>query len=180
LWALGLYRPEDRRVLEDVIVPHYRQDPAIQRILIAGVTRPGRHYPSLFAGKECITIDLDSKRARYGASHHIIDRLENLGNHIAAEWFDLIVVNGLIGFGIDDLSNLETAVHVCHRHLRHGGELLLSTDAGRPGSELLPQVQALREGFIEATVAPFGASSVVTQVPWHPRPEHIYHFFRRI
>jgi SAM-dependent methyltransferase len=178
-WGIGLYRPEDRRVLEDIIIPCYQKDPAIQRILIVGVNRPGRHYPSLFAGKICLSIDLDHKRARYGAAQHIIDHIENLGHHIEPESLDLILMNGMIGWGINDQAALESVIETCHRHLCPGGSLLLSTDASRSGHGSLSEVRTLQEGFYATPLKPFGACSAVAAVPWHPKPEHVFYFFKK-
>lgn len=176
-WGIGLYRPEDRCVLEDIIIPHYQKDKSIQRILIVGVNWPSRHYSSMFSDKTVLTIDFNPKLARYGAAKHIIDRIENLGRHLEPDSLDLILMNGMIGWGINDQIELESAITACHKHLRPWGSLLLSTDASRPGHVKISETRTLKEGFCETTLPPFGTCSVTTKVPWHSKPEHIFYFF---
>lgn len=179
LFQLGFYRPEDRCLLQDVIVQYYRGRPDSDRILFVGVARYVRHYPKLFPMQSFTTIDPSRRRARYGAAHHVVDLVQNLGRHFAHGHFDVIIMNGVIGYGINTLSAVEEAVVVCHKHLRLGGHFILSTDAIKPCHGQLDEVQALAEGFEPLTFEPLCATTKTTTVPWNQPPEHDFFFYQK-
>lgn len=178
LWRVGLSRPPDRKLLEDVIFARYRNREAFPRVLICGVARYSAHYPALFANQEVMSLDRDPDSARYGAERHLTDTIQNLGQYVAPGYFDVILMNGLIGYGVNDRKSAETAVAVCHRHLREGGELLLSTDEGRPFHGQLSQVTTLQEGFTELDFPSLGPSAE-SVVPWRIHSTHVFHFYRK-
>lgn len=178
-WLLGRYRPEDRRVLEDVVLGHYRRHPDFQRILFVGVAGYVRHYPDLFPSQEFVTIDPSLRRALFGSRRHIRDRVENLGAYFEPGYFDAVVMNGVIGWGLNDLAAVDRAIAVCHRHLRPRGELLLSTDADKPCHGQLGQVPALGRGFVPLDLPSLGTSQFTTHVPWHQRSEHVFLLFQK-
>jgi hypothetical protein len=102
--ALGLpatLRTEDRRILEQVILPEYARRPDIARVLFVGCAPYTQRYGETFGGREYWTIDPVARRRRYGSERHIVDRLQNLGNHVPAGYFDLVVCNGVLGWGLN-------------------------------------------------------------------------------
>jgi SAM-dependent methyltransferase len=178
-WLLGRYRPEDRRVLEDVVLARYRDNPEFPRILFVGVAGYVRHYPAMFPRQDFVTIDPSLRRALFGSRLHIRDRVENLGAYFPPEHFDAAILNGVIGWGLDDLASVDRALAVCHRHLRAGGELLLSTDADKPCHGRLDQVGALASGFVPRPLPSLGTPQHTTHVPWHEKSEHVFLFFQK-
>ena len=110
--ALGLsaqLHTEDRRALEQVILPEYARRTDIARILFVGCAAYTQRYGALFGAREYWTIDPVARRSRYGSPHHIVDQLQNLGRHVRPAYFDLIVCNGVLGWGLNTPADAEIA-----------------------------------------------------------------------
>jgi len=136
---------EDRRVLEEVILPAFAQRPASQRVLFVGCASYTKPYAEQFSAHEYWTIDPNAARRRYGAERHIVDYLQSLGNHVADGYFDIIICNGVLGWGLNQLDQAEAAFAACHRHMRTNGDLLLGWNDVAPRNRVLPsQVASLR------------------------------------
>ncbi len=139
--ALGLpsqLNTEDRRILEQVILPQYASWPDVSRVLFVGCAAYTQHYGKLFGEREYWTIDPVAERRRFGSTRHIIDTLQNLGSHVAPEYFDLIVCNGVLGWGLNTATDAETALAACFTHLRPGGHLLLGWNNVVPRNRVVP------------------------------------------
>lgn len=121
-------KEDNRRVLETVIFPHLRDDSSIQSILFVGCHWYTWHYRKLLLNKQFSTIEINPERARYGAKHHIIDSIENVGSHFDGGSLDVIMMLGVIGWGLDDPRLVENSLAACHDCLRNGGLLVLGND----------------------------------------------------
>ncbi len=77
---------------------------------------PGRGYP---------TIDPDPWKRRFGGRRHIVAGLEEPRAHVAPDSLDLIVCNGVFGWGLDDRADCERAFEGCFAALRTAGELVI-------------------------------------------------------
>jgi SAM-dependent methyltransferase len=119
------YPSEDRSILECVIIPYYQLSPAHRNILFVGTDWYTHGYTRMFARKSYTTIDPNPARARYGADKHIIDVVGALDQHIAPESLDVIFLNGIIGWGLNELDDAEAAFAACHRCLRKGGHFMI-------------------------------------------------------
>ncbi len=176
--ALGLaaqLHTEDRRVLEQVILPEYARRPDIARILFVGCAAYTRRYGEFFAGREYWTIDPVERRRRYGSARHIVDTLQNLGSHVTPGYFDLIVCNGVLGWGLNAPADVDTALGTCFVHLRAGGDLLLGWNDIAPRNRVLPEdIPALRR-FEPAN---FGASQMARWAIEAPN-RHVFDFYRK-
>lgn len=107
-------KTEDRRILEQVIFPYFLNDASYHNILFVGCHWYTRGYNKLFEeSKDYWTIDVEPKRARYGAKKHIIDGLQNLREHFAPEALRLILCNGVFGWGLDRKEDVEQAFEAC-------------------------------------------------------------------
>ncbi|MDB5818262.1 MAG: Methyltransferase type 11 [Rhizobacter sp.] len=149
---LGLTRgmdTPDRRVLEDQILGglarRWRLQPGPRpRVLFVGCDWYTAHYPSLWPEAEFTTIEPDPSKARHGAQRHIVDVLQHLGRHVEPWSFDVIVCNGVYGWGLDDAQDVETAFQACIDALDHDGVLVLGwNDVPRRDPVPLRLVKAL-------------------------------------
>jgi len=129
---LGLPTPlntEDRRVLEQIIFPYYRAQPGFKTVLFVGCNTYTSHYERrYFENREFWTIEPDSALRRFGASHHVVAPLEEVGRHFTDGFFDLIICNGVFGWGLDGAAQCEAAFSQCHRCLRDGGQMVFGWD----------------------------------------------------
>jgi len=146
--ALGLpaqLTTEDRRVLEQMILPEYARRTDIARILFVGCAAYTQRYGELFGTREYWTIDPVARRSRYGSRHHIVDQLQSLGRHVEPAYFDLIICNGVLGWGLNAPEDADVAFAACLAHLRAGGNLMLGWNNIAPRNRVLPDdITALR------------------------------------
>jgi len=167
-------RNEDRRVLEQVIFPHFLRSEACRDVLFVGCDWYTEGYNKWFEEKKNYwTVDLDPSNEKYGARQHVVDRMQNLGRHFRRGAFDLIVCNGVFGWGLDARVDVEQAFLACHRCLRKDGVLVIGWDGVEERCPLpLEECQSLR-AFTPLIFPPLGTNEYQTDTPYH----HTYTFY---
>lgn len=114
----------DRYVLEDIIIPNLVAQKELYKILFLGCNWYTKPYKKYFR-KEYWTIEIARSKSKFGSKRHIVDTLQNLGKYVEDEYFDLIVCNGVFGWGINNKYDTELAIKQCHICLRKNGILVL-------------------------------------------------------
>src|SRR5581483_6111739 len=137
---------EDRRILEQLIFPRLAARADIRSILFVGCAWYTKHYERKhFPRKDYWTLDAEPGARKFGGRRHIVDRLEHLQRYFPANFFDLIICNGVLGFGLDSVRDCDQAFDACYRSLRKGGQLLLGWNDMRERAPVaLAEVRALR------------------------------------
>ena len=126
VFGVNLYQyADDRRVLERTILPFFAQQDHYSRILFVGCAWYTQHYERFFEGQEYWTLEPDSTRRKFGSKRHVIDTLENLPAHFTAGSLDVILCNGLLGWGLNEEPQVELAFNACVDCLRPGGVFVL-------------------------------------------------------
>lgn len=115
----------DRRALDRDILPQLAARAECRRVAFVGCDWYTRHYEQIFAGKEYWTIEKDPARARFGGPRHVTSDLASLDAHFEPESLDLIVCNGVLGWGLHEPADIERSFSACARALRPGGVLVL-------------------------------------------------------
>lgn len=124
--GIDLYkRSPDRKFLEKKILPHLAALPHCRRVLFIGCDWYTRGYRKFFARQDYWTLDYDPAKQSFGAPQHIVDSMTNLGAHFDADSLDVIVCNGVFGYGLDDPQAVSQAFDACYECLRSGGILVL-------------------------------------------------------
>lgn len=168
-------KTEDRRVLETVILPWFSQQEEFARVLFVGCKWYTRGYRRFFEGKEYWTLEIDPAGRRYGAELHITDSIENLRTHFSEDSLDLIVVNGVFGWGLNAKDAVEKAFGACFDCLRDGGVFLLGWD-DVPRRRPFPPEEIESLGRFEPFVfPPLAASRHLTTM----RIRHTFDFHRK-
>jgi SAM-dependent methyltransferase len=169
-WKNGRWRlaTPDRVFLEDVIVPGFLAMDDIHRVLDIGVAWYTRSYPRLFKGVEYWTIDVDPTKQRIaGRNHHTLSAT-NLTDEFQPATFDLIVCNGVFGWGLNEPAGVEKALDQCADVLRPGGWLVVGWNdmEGRrvPGMETLFTKRFRRQVF-----PPVGADHFIPETSYAHR-----------
>jgi SAM-dependent methyltransferase len=152
---------DDRRVLETLILPRFVDDPSLKRILFVGCARYTLRYVKLFERKELWTIDYNPLRSKYGSKNHVVGSVAELSSHFDRGYFDAIIMNGVLGRGINNLDQVERTLRGCHATLRKGGILLV-------GWNDLPPFNAVP---YRAAVE---SSGLFTPHVWKPLKTHSY------
>jgi SAM-dependent methyltransferase len=125
-WVLMLGMP-DRVVLDKKIIPALI-DSGAETVLSIGVAYYNAHHPALFAarGAELWTIDIDQQKAIWGSpSRHITGDAVDLALHLAPETLDAVILNGVLGYGIDDARSVDRALRSIAATLKPGGRLVI-------------------------------------------------------
>jgi len=176
---LGLPTPletADRRLLEESIFPYYRDDFVFRKILFVGCAYFTAHYQQkFFAGKDFWTIEPEPAQARFGSTNHVIAPLEDVSKHFSARYFDLILCNGVYGWGLDTLAQGEAAFAQCHVCLRDGGHLIFGwNDVPNRTPFGLDEIQS-RNLFRRLQFPPLGGWRYFTET----RHRHVFDFYQK-
>jgi len=165
---------EDRRVLEQVIFPYYSSLPGIRRVLFVGCRWYTKHYEkSYFSDKDFWTIDPDAGSGKSAGRQHVIAGLERLDEFFPEERFDLIICNGVYGFGLDGREQCERAFDLCYSRLVRGGHFVFGwTDVPARTPVPLDEIESLKR-FQKYTFPQFGSWRYVTDTPYR----HTYDFY---
>ncbi|MET0673003.1 MAG: methyltransferase domain-containing protein [Microbacterium pygmaeum] len=169
-WKNGRWRlaTTDRVFLEDVIVPGFLAMDSIRRVLDIGVAWYTRTYPKLFRGVDYWTVDMDPDKQRIaGPQHHTVSAT-GLTDVFERESFDLVVCNGVIGWGLNRPADVEKGLDACADVLRSGGWLVVGwndADGHRvDGLDALFDKRFRREVF-----PPVGADHYIPDTPYGHR-----------
>ncbi len=165
---------EDRRVLEGEILPFFAQRAECRRILFVGCDWYTTSYEKEFAGREFWTIEIDPDRAKYGAAQHVTDNVVNLGRHFPEGHFDLLVLNGVLGWGLDDAAEAERALAACGRSLAPAGILLIGWNDSPEKKLVDPRESEALRSLERWPFPPLGTDRHVVR----GRARHTYDFFR--
>jgi SAM-dependent methyltransferase len=125
-WVLMLGMP-DRVVLDRKIIPALI-DSGAKTVLSVGVAYYNAHHPGVFAAREVElwTIDIDQQKAIWGSpGRHITGDALDLAIHLPSDTFDAVILNGVLGYGIDDPRSVDRALRSIAAVLKTGGRLVI-------------------------------------------------------
>ncbi len=124
--GIDLYqRTDDRLILESVILPYFIKRNEFNKVLFVGCDWYTRGYNKVFKKKKYHTMEIDQSKSKYGSANHIVDSLENIRRHFDENELDLIICNGVFGWGLNEKNEVEKAFQGCYESLRIGGSFIL-------------------------------------------------------
>jgi hypothetical protein len=165
----------DRTVLEEIVLPYFGRQAGFQRVLFVGCSAYTQGYEALFQHKEYWTIDYQPMKRQYGATRHIVGSITDLQRHVPLAYFQAIIMNGVIGFGLDAVADIERALEACFEALEHGGILVLGwNDQTRRMPVELDALQALRR-FAAHPFEPLQTAHFRTT----GSQRHVFSFYRK-
>lgn len=164
---------DDRYILREIIFPYYISKPEFSSILFVGCKWYTRNYNTLFQQKDYWTLDVDPQQGKHGAKQHITDALENIDQHFAGDSLDLIICNGVFGWGLDERENVEEAFQKCYTCLRPGGVFILGWNDITKRRPFPPEECQALSLFEKYTFSPLNASEYLTKT----LNRHKYYFF---
>ena len=118
----------DRYILEQKIIPYFVDRKEFTKVLFVGCGSYTKHYEKWFEKKEYWTIDINPMKKVYGAKKHITGSMSDLKLHFKDNDLDLIICNGVFGWGLNDRKDVEEAFSGCYESLREGGALVVGWD----------------------------------------------------
>jgi len=134
---LGIEFPlksENRLFLEnqifDLLNARFKQQSARARCLFLGTDKRSWHYPQRLDA-DFFTMDIEPKKAIYGnRGQHTIGSASTLLQYYSPSSFDVIIANGLIGFGMNQQQDCEALLAGAHALLKENGLLVLGYNDG--------------------------------------------------
>ncbi|HVK06618.1 MAG TPA: class I SAM-dependent methyltransferase, partial [Armatimonadaceae bacterium] len=165
------------RLLEQVILPDLARRAELRRVLFVGCAWYTESYERFFPGREYWTLDLDPEQARFGArgGRHLVDSASRVAGHFAPASLDLIVLNGVYGWGLDARDDLEEAFGGFRACLRPGGLLLVGwNDVPEHTPVPLESIDALKP-FAPWVFAPLGGA----RIPTDTELRHTFDFYQK-
>ena len=118
----------DRYILEQKIIPYFVNSQEFAKVLFVGCGSYTKHYEKWFGEKEYWTIDINPMKKVYGAKNHIVGSMSDLNLHFPENSLDLIICNGVFGWGLNDKKDVEEAFAGCFHSLRKDGVLIIGWD----------------------------------------------------
>jgi hypothetical protein len=103
-------------------------------ILFVGIQGYNRQVASTCAklGLTLWTIDIDPAAARWGAAgRHIVGDVREVDRQVAPRFFDAAIMNGVLGYGIDDAPGAEAAIRALAKVVKHNWFLVIGWNPGR-------------------------------------------------
>lgn len=107
--------------MKDVIFPYFVDNNNFSTVLFIGSQWYTRGYNRVFKDKNYWTLEVDPEQAKYGSSNHIIDYAENVSDYFSKSAIDLIICNGVYGYGLDDKADFDRTIDGFNDCLRAGG-----------------------------------------------------------
>jgi len=175
-WGIDIRKlRKDRVVLERVIFPYLKSREDFRRILFVGCAWYTQHYPSLFADREFITLEIDPGESRFGGPRHIIDSCENLPAHFQPNTLDVVVFTGVYGFGLNQMPAIRKSLLGIHQSLRPGGLFIFGwNDRPATAPYRFEELQGL-EQFQPEVFPPLGTDRYELNI----KNGHIFNFFTK-
>jgi SAM-dependent methyltransferase len=163
--SLGLtipIRTDDRRVLEQIVIPYLSTQRDTDKVLFVGCEWYTQHYKKFFVGKKYWTIDFDPSKTAYGSrGHHIVDSLENIDKYFAGNYFDVIICNGVFGWGLNTKEQTKNAFGGCYKLLRPGGYFVLGWNDIPQSKPFHPEECTALRQFNSYIFPPLGATQYI-------------------
>lgn len=107
-----------RWILEKKIFPSFKN----KKILLVGVASYTKDYPQMLKDNEVTTIDLNPYISEFGAQKHITGDISKIELN---EKFDIIIMFGVLNWGLDYPEDAEKALENCHNLLNKGGLVII-------------------------------------------------------
>lgn len=155
----------DRIIFEQSIIPFFVSKDDFRKILFVGCDWYTLHYKEFFKTKEYWTIDIDKTKRRFGSNKHIVDSLNNISRYFEENYFDLIIVNGVIGWGLNNREDIEESLDKCFRYLRKEGVLVIGWNDIPERRPFYPEELESLERFKHYHFEPLSAWRYLTKNP---------------
>jgi SAM-dependent methyltransferase len=148
----------DRRYMTQHILPAL-VSAKVQRVLFVGCKAYTARYGKRLTrgGVEYWTTDINPAAAIWGEkNHHIVCDIAKIDDVCPAESFGAVLLNGVIGDGVDDESEMNRTVTAIARILRPNGILLIGWDSLKKHPDPM-EIQAVTTYFRHESVLPLPA-----------------------
>ena len=166
---------DSRQYLKKIIFPALAAS-HLQRVLFVGckayTARYGRQLTR--AGIDYWTTDIEPAAAVWGEKdHHIVCDIAEIDKACPAESFDAILLNGVLGDGVDEESDINRAIKAIARILRPDGALLIGWNSDKKEYPDPMSLEAISMYFRHECVLPLPVTKTF------PGSPHIYNWLTK-
>ncbi len=116
---------EDRDTLERIILPYILSRKNPKTILDVGREDYQEFYNLFFINKEFWTIDIDPQKKEFGSQNHITDNVINLKKYFKDNYFDFILINGVLGWGLNKKNEIQDTFNILYDILKPNGIIIV-------------------------------------------------------
>ena len=158
----------DRDILEKIIFPYVLACFNPKKILDIGRENYQEFYNEFFHGRQLWTIDIDPAKHEFGSIHHITDDAINLKKYFNNNNFDFILMNKVLGQGLNNKKKIQIIFNAIYDILKPGGIFILGYS-----DNIIPlnEISGLKK-FKPHYFKPFKKSKFICA-----ENEHIYKFY---
>jgi len=167
-----------RNYFEYQILPFFSSENRFKRILIVGIAEFTQHYRLLFKQKEFVrTIDIDPNVAKFSSPQiHIVDSIENIEQHIDQDSLDLVLMNGVYGWGLANEDALRKSLSNIHILMKDEGVLVFGWNEVDPYDPLKIRSRNYFDMFQPYLFK--GKSEIKFPTSKNPK-QHVFSFFKK-
>ncbi len=176
LWSRGLWLPRDRRVLINEVFPLVAKKSL--SVLFVGVQKYTADYEKYFKNLQIESIDVDPKQAVWGFKKHHIGILDDKFL-INKQRYDAVIMNGVIGYGLDDHNECEQTIKIVYEILNKEGLFILGVNPHQMGNVELKKIGILSEKFLPVPGIR-NSHKVVIQNEFFKNLTHEFYFYKKI
>jgi SAM-dependent methyltransferase len=119
------------------------------RILFVGCAYYTWESLKLFnKGVDLVTVDIDENNVIWGGKNHLVASILDIDNYVAPASFDIVLLNGVFGHGVDTREMQEQTYKALHNILKPDGMLLVGWN-----NDLIPnptELQISKELFYKS------------------------------
>jgi hypothetical protein len=161
--------PPSRRWLETVVLP-ILPELGFRRILFVGTGPYTSHYERIIrqAGGMFFTSDINPSAATWGSRKHVTIPIQQIYRCFDENFFDAVILNGVFGFGVNSIVEMNKSIDAIKRVLKCEGLLLLGWNTDVTADVM--RLERIRDSFGAASALPFPAHVEF------PGETHVYDF----
>lgn len=137
---------DDRFILERIIFPYFLKNYDIKKVLDVGREGDQEKHNWIFRKTELWTVDVDPEREEWGSKNHIVASVADIEDHFESETFDLIILNGVFGWGLNNPEEIEKAFSAMYNCLKKGGHLIFGWNNNKDTVPMpVEEIQSLKK-----------------------------------
>lgn len=165
---------DDRNVLERKIFPWILSEFEPKTVLDIGREDYQKFYNEYFIDRELWSIDFDPKRKKWGAKNHIACDAADVGEKFEPEYFDVVMMNGVLGWGLNEPEKIEKAFAGIYKILKPGGFFLLGYNDWLDKPFVIEEIENLK------LLEPIKFAPLDTECFKCVNGEHTYRFYKKL
>ena len=168
---------QSRRFIHQTLLP-LMSGAGCANVLFVGIQGYNRQVARTCAGLGLTlwTIDIDPAAVRWGAAgRHMVGDVREIEQQVASHFFDAAIMNGVLGYGIDDAQGADAAIRALAKVVKPNGFVVIGWNPGRVAD--YRDRAAVQQCLTPARLGDLHPSMEFPPDAVQPRP-HVYDIYR--